>query len=71
MYTLFETEITNKKLKTSHSDGACIWHLRLHIDQERITRFVKDDTLSTLREINLPQFESCLDGKMTMLEKSS
>ncbi|KAA3462655.1 gag/pol protein [Gossypium australe] len=66
MYTLLETEILNKRLKTSHSNESCLWHFRLdYINQEIITRLVKDDTLSSLKEVYILQCESCLKDKMT------
>ena len=66
MYSLLNTEVENKKIKTSHNSEAYLWHLRLgHINQERITRLVKDGLLSSLNEVQLPLCESCLEGKMT------
>ena len=66
MYSLLDTEIGDKRFKTSHDSEAYLWHLRLgHINQERITRIVKDGLLGSLNEVQLPQCESCLEGKMT------
>lgn len=50
IYTLLEIEILNKRLKTSYSNKAYLWCLKLnHINQERIIKFVKDDTLNLLK----------------------
>lgn len=63
---MLQTEIVNKKLKTSHSNEGYGWNLRLgHINQERVTRFVKDGPLIMLNEVSLPQYELFLKGKMT------
>lgn len=63
---ILQTEMVNNKLKTSHYKEGYLWHLRLgHINKEIITRLVKDGPLSMLKEVNLPQCESCLEGKMT------
>ena len=67
-HSLLDTELVNnsKRLKTSHSNKGYLWHLRLgHINQDRIQRLVKDGPLSELKEVHLPQCESCLEGKMT------
>ena len=66
MRSLLNTEVVRKNAKASHSNEAYLWHLRLgHINQERIGRLVKDGLLNSLQEIQLPQCESCLEGKMT------
>ena len=67
-HSLLDTELidNSKRLKTSHSNKGYLWHLRLgHINQERIQRLVKDGPLSDLKDVHLPQCESCLEGKMT------
>ena len=66
-YSLLDTELNNsKRLKSSEVDKSYLWHLRLgHINQDRILRLVKDGPLETLKEVRLPQCESCLEGKMT------
>lgn len=65
MYSLLNTEFENEGFRTSRSNEAYLWHLRLeHFNQEWITRAVKDKLLSSLNEVNLSPSEYCLEGKM-------
>ena len=68
MYSLLNTEVDNnsKRLKTSQSNKTYLWHLCLgHIGLNRIQRLVKDGPLSFLEVEPSPQYESCLESKMT------
>ena len=68
MYLLLNSEVNNnvKRLKTSQLNKTYLWHLSLaHISQNMIQRLVKEGPLNFLEVENLPQCESCLDGKMT------
>lgn len=42
-----------------------LWHLRSdHINEDKITRLVKDQTLNLLKKIHLPPCEFDFEGKM-------
>ena len=59
---------SNHKIKERSSvNQTQLWHLRLgHINLERIRRMVTGGLISPLDVTNLPDYEPCLEGKMTM-----
>lgn len=64
MYSMLEIGLVNKKLKISYSNETIFRHLRLdHIDQDRIIGLMKEETLSSLKEVYLPQYKYYLRSK--------